>query len=131
VLARKALSGRGDEGSGGQSGSGDGGADGDATRFDEVDRVADDLASLVDELRSAGGDEDSKRLVEIADTISEYADEAAGAFDAKGDDADAEAEGSAQRVSEDLMSRVRELTGGEREEAGSGSSRGAAEPSRA
>src|SRR5688500_17775305 len=129
VLARKALSGRRDEESGGKSGSAEGVSDS-ATSFDDVGRVADDLASLVDELRSAGDDGGSERLVEIADTISEYADEAADAFNTKEDDADASTEGSSQRVSEDLMSRVREITAGQRDQAGSGSSRAAEEPSR-
>ena len=117
VVARRALSGGDDDGGGReQEEQGDGGA---ATSFDDLGRVADDLSGLVDELRSAAeGERDFRRLVEIADTISEYADQAANAFEAaaKGSD-EGEEEESERRVTDDLMGRLEELTRGEHEQA--------------
>jgi hypothetical protein len=63
----------------------------------DVQQVADDLESLVGELRSElqdGGD--FTRLTQIADQISEHADNAAQTFSS---------------VNETLMSRIGELTG--------------------
>lgn len=126
VVARKALSG------GGNGATGGGGEEGrDPTSFEDLDQVADDLSRLVDQLRSAAGaaegERDFKRLVEISDAISEYADQAASAFDAAATGSD-EDEGSGSRVTDDLMSRVQGLTAKESEQVGEpvgvGSSRG-------
>ena len=66
----------------------------------DVQRVADDLESLVGELRSElDGSADFERLIEIADEISEHADEAAQTFSS---------------VNDALMSRIGELTGSRR-----------------
>jgi ABC-type transporter Mla subunit MlaD len=47
----------------------------------DVEQVADDLSSLVDQLRKELKDDASfEKLVQIADQISEHADEAAGTF---------------------------------------------------
>ena len=47
----------------------------------DVDRVADDLSNLVDQLRKELGQGASfDKLVQVADQISEHADEAAGTF---------------------------------------------------
>jgi len=130
VVARKALSGAGDGASrGGGSGKGAGGES--RTSLDDVEKVADDLAKLVEELRSAGGQDeaDFQRLTEIADTISEYADQAADAFNSRAG-GDEDGEDSSRRVTEDLMSRIGELTGGSKK-SGSGSSRPAAAASQA
>jgi uncharacterized protein YydD (DUF2326 family) len=63
----------------------------------DVQRVADDLESLVGELRSElKSGADFARLTELADEISEHADEAAQTF---------------STVNETLMSRIGELTG--------------------
>jgi uncharacterized protein Yka (UPF0111/DUF47 family) len=63
----------------------------------DVERLADDLQSLVDELRSEVKDgSDFARLMEIADEISEHADNAAQTFSS---------------VNEVLMSRLNELGG--------------------
>ena len=71
----------------------------------DVERVADDLAGLVDDLRKEIRDSASfDRLVKIADEISEHADEAAGTFSS---------------VNEALSSRLRELKGGAKSTAGS------------
>jgi hypothetical protein len=119
VVARKALSGDG----GGQGDGGDEPSDRDedrGTAFDDIGQVADDLAGLVDELRAeAEGEPDFRRLVELADAISEYADQAANAFEASAG-SDDERDGSERRVTDDLMSRIGELTGSEREKAGAG-----------
>jgi ABC-type transporter Mla subunit MlaD len=73
----------------------------------DVEQVADDLSKLVDDLRKELRDSASfERLVQIADQISEHADEAAGTF---------------STVNEALMSRLTELKGGAR--SGSSSSR--------
>ena len=61
----------------------------------DVERVADDLSKLVDDLRKELRNNASfERLVQIADEISEHADEAAGTF---------------STVNEALMSRLNEL----------------------
>ena len=78
----------------------------------DVEQVADDLSNLVDELRrelknSASFD----RLVQIADQISEHADEAAGTF---------------STVNEALMSRLTELKGAAKSAGRSSSSRAGA-----
>lgn len=63
----------------------------------DVERVADDLESLVGQLRSELRDgPDFQKLMEIADTISEHADQAAGTF---------------STVNEALMSRIGEIRG--------------------
>lgn len=64
----------------------------------DVEKVADNLEGLVGELRSElRGSLDFQKLVEIADSISEQADQAAGTF---------------STVNEALMSRIGELGGG-------------------
>ena len=61
----------------------------------DVEQVADDLSKLVDELRNEIRDNASfDRLVQLADQISEHADEAAGTF---------------STVNEALMGRLNEL----------------------
>jgi ABC-type transporter Mla subunit MlaD len=73
----------------------------------DVEQVADDLSKLVDELRNELRDNASfERLVQLADQISEHADEAAGTF---------------STVNEALMGRLNELKGG-KSTSGSGSS---------
>lgn len=73
----------------------------------DVEKVADELEGLVGQLRSELQDGlDFQKLVEIADSISEQADQAAGTF---------------STVNEALMSRIGELGGGQRS---SSSSRG-------
>ena len=63
----------------------------------EVHKVADDLESLVGQLRSELNDGvDFERLAQIADEISEHADNAAETFTS---------------VNQTLMSRIRELGG--------------------
>jgi ABC-type transporter Mla subunit MlaD len=63
----------------------------------DVEQVADDLAKLVDDLRKEIRNNASfERLVQIADQISEHADEAAGTF---------------STVNEALTSRLKELKG--------------------
>jgi hypothetical protein len=70
----------------------------------DVEKVADDLSNLVDQLRSELRDSPSfERLVQLADEISEHADEAAGTF---------------STINEVLMSRLSEIKSG----GGSGSS---------
>jgi hypothetical protein len=77
------------------------------TSIKDMERVADDLENLVGELRSElSNEQDFERLVQIADEISEHADNAAQTFTS---------------VNEALMSRVEEVSGGNR--SGSGSSR--------
>ena len=64
----------------------------------DVEKVADELDGLVDQLRSElKNGPDFERLVEIADSISERADQAAGTFNT---------------VNEALMGRLGELTDG-------------------
>jgi ABC-type transporter Mla subunit MlaD len=61
----------------------------------DVERVADDLSNLVDQLRREIRDNASfDRLVQLADQISEHADEAAGTF---------------STVNDALMSRLNEI----------------------
>lgn len=61
----------------------------------DAEQVADDLSNLVDELRKELKDDASfEKLVQIADQISEHADEAAGTF---------------STVNEALMGRLNEL----------------------
>jgi uncharacterized coiled-coil DUF342 family protein len=63
----------------------------------EVEKVADDLEQLVGELRSElSNGSDFEKLTQIADQISEHADNAAQTF---------------STVNETLMSRIGELTG--------------------
>jgi ABC-type transporter Mla subunit MlaD len=71
----------------------------------DVEKVADDLSKLVDDLRSEIRNNASfERLVQIADEISEHADEAAGTF---------------STVNDALMSRLNDLKGGARSAASS------------
>jgi hypothetical protein len=73
----------------------------------DVEKVADALEGLVGELRSElRGGLDFQKLVEIADSISEHADQAAGTFNT---------------VNEALMGRISELSDGNRNSSGSGS----------
>jgi ABC-type transporter Mla subunit MlaD len=61
----------------------------------DVEQVADDLSNLVDQLRKEIRDNASfEKLMQLADEISEHADEAAGTF---------------STVNEALMSRLSEL----------------------
>ena len=74
----------------------------------DVEQVADDLSTLVDQLRSElqqGASFD--KLVQIADQISEHADEAAGTF---------------STVNEALMGRLNELKGSQSGNSSSSSS---------
>jgi len=64
----------------------------------DVEQVADDLSKLVDDLRKElRNDASFERLIQIADQISEHADEAAGTF---------------STVNDALMGRLSELKGG-------------------
>jgi hypothetical protein len=64
----------------------------------DVERVADDLSSLVDQLRrELRGSPNFEQLIRLADQISEHADEAAETF---------------STVNEVLTARIHELTGG-------------------
>jgi ABC-type transporter Mla subunit MlaD len=77
----------------------------------DVERVADDLSNLVDQLRREIRDNASfDRLVQLADQISEHADEAAGTF---------------STVNDALMSRLNEIKTADssRSSSGAGSSR--------
>jgi hypothetical protein len=75
----------------------------------DVEKVADNLEELVGQLRSElQNGVDFGKLVEIADSISEHADQAAGTF---------------STVNEALMSRIGEL-GDAAKSASSGSARG-------
>jgi ABC-type transporter Mla subunit MlaD len=77
----------------------------------DVEQVADDLSALVDQLRREIKNNASfDRLVQLADEISEHADEAAGTF---------------STVNDALMNRLNELKGGTRG-SGSGSVSGSA-----
>lgn len=74
----------------------------------DVEQVADDLSNLVDQLRkelSQGASFD--RLVQVADQISEHADEAAGTF---------------TTMNEALMSRLNDLKSGSGGSSGASSS---------
>jgi ABC-type transporter Mla subunit MlaD len=65
----------------------------------DVEQVADDLTNLVDQLRKELKDNASfDKLVQIADQISEHADEAAGTF---------------STVNDALMGRLNELKNGQ------------------
>jgi ABC-type transporter Mla subunit MlaD len=76
----------------------------------DVERVADDLSNLVDQLRREIRDNASfDRLVQLADEISEHADEAAGTF---------------STVNEALMSRLNEIKSGGTNRSSSGSRAG-------
>jgi ABC-type transporter Mla subunit MlaD len=75
----------------------------------DVEQVADDLAGLVDNLRKEIQDSASfDKLTQLADQISEHADEAAGTF---------------STVNEALTSRLQELKGGAKSAAGSARSK--------
>ena len=109
----------------------------DRTSFEDVDDVADDLETLVAELRAESASSgNSPRLVEIADTISEYADQAAGAFHAAVSGADTDGAGSERRVTDELMDRISEITRqgkeaqNEKENAGADAQRGSKTTSR-
>jgi len=66
----------------------------------DVERLADDLESLVGDLRSElSNGQDFERLVQIADEISEHADNAAQTFTS---------------VNDALMSRIDEVSSGKR-----------------
>jgi hypothetical protein len=82
----------------------------------DVEQVADDLESLVGELRRELKDgADFGKLVAIADEISEHADNAAQTF---------------SNVNDTLMSRLGEITGGKKSSSSSGSgSREKSQPS--
>jgi hypothetical protein len=70
----------------------------------DVERLADDLEGLVGELRTElSNGQDFERLVQIADQISEHADNAAQTFTS---------------VNDTLMSRLDEVTGGKRSSSG-------------
>lgn len=80
----------------------------------DAQQVADDLSNLVDQLRKELSDNASfDRLVQLADQISEHADEAAGTFNS---------------INETLMNRLSELKG---QSGGSGSGSGSGSSSRA
>ncbi len=80
----------------------------------DVERVADDLSNLVEQLRREIRDNASfDRLVQLADEISEHADEAAGTF---------------STVNDALMNRLNEIKGGG---SGSGNTRTSSGSSRA
>jgi hypothetical protein len=75
----------------------------------DVEKLADDLEGLVDELRSeVKNGTDFERLMQIADEISEHADNAAQTFSS---------------VNETLMSRLTDLGGGKRSSSASSGSR--------
>jgi ABC-type transporter Mla subunit MlaD len=81
----------------------------------DVEQVADDLESLVEQLRQELKDgADFGKLVAIADEISEHADNAAQTFN---------------NVNDTLMSRLGEITGGKK--SSSSSSSGSREKSQA
>jgi uncharacterized membrane protein YgcG len=71
----------------------------------DVEQVADDLENLVGELRSElQSGVDFERLVQIADEISEHADNAATTFNS---------------INETLQARIREISGGSSGSSGS------------
>jgi hypothetical protein len=83
----------------------------------DAERVADDLSNLVDQLRRELRENPSfDRLVQLADEISEHADEAAGTF---------------STVNEALMSRLSEIKGGGSSGSSSGNSSSSSGSSRA
>jgi ABC-type transporter Mla subunit MlaD len=74
----------------------------------DVEQVADDLSTLVDQLRKEiQNDASFDKLVQLADQISEHADEAAGTF---------------STVNEALMGRLSDLKSGEQSKSGSSGS---------
>jgi ABC-type transporter Mla subunit MlaD len=73
----------------------------------DVEQVADDLTNLVGELKKELKDGDFDKLVQIADQISEHADEAAGTF---------------STVNEALMDRLDQLKSGAKSTARSATS---------
>ena len=76
----------------------------DMASIKEVEKVADDLEQLVGELRSElSNGSDFEKLTQIADQISEHADDAAQTF---------------STVNETLMSRIGELKGKRRSSSG-------------
>ena len=76
----------------------------------DVERIADDLDSLVGELRSElQNGPDFERLTHLADEISEHADNAAQTFSS---------------VNEALMSRIGDLSGGRKSSQGQKSNSG-------
>ena len=83
----------------------------------DVEQVADDLSNLVDQLRKEIRDNASfEKLMQLADEISEHADEAAGTF---------------STVNEALMSRLSELKGSGSNSTSSSASGGGSRSSRA
>jgi hypothetical protein len=81
----------------------------------DVEQVADDLESLVGNLRSElQNGPDFERLVQIADEISEHADQAAETFSS---------------VNETLVSRIGELSGSRRGQKSGGQSKAKAQAS--
>lgn len=76
----------------------------------DVEKLADDLEGLVDQLRSElKNGPDFEKLVQISDQLSERADNAAETFNT---------------VNDALMSRLREVTGGAKSSGRSSSSSG-------
>lgn len=125
VVARKALSARGDD----DEENGEDEERRGSTEFTDLEQVAEDLEGLVAQFRSEAQEEpDFRRLVDVADTISEYADQAANAFH-EAASSESEGEESQLRVTDDLMSRIGELTEGAREKVGAGA-RGSKEDSK-
>jgi hypothetical protein len=83
----------------------------------DVEQVADDLSNLVDQLRRELRDNASfERLVQLADEISEHADEAAGTF---------------STVNEALMNRLNDLKSSGSNSSPSSASGGGSRSSRA
>ena len=81
----------------------------------DVERLADDLESLVDELRNeVKNGSDFERLTQIADEISEHADNAAQTFSS---------------VNDALMSRLSDLGGGSKKSSQSKSRSGSSSSS--
>jgi hypothetical protein len=74
----------------------------------DVERVADDLEGLVGQLRSELSNGDFEKLTQLADQISEHADNAAETFSS---------------VNETLMARIGEVAGSRRSSSGGGSGR--------
>jgi len=83
----------------------------------DVEQVADDLSNLVDQLRKEIRDNASfEKLMQLADEISEHADEAAGTF---------------STVNEALMNRLSELKSSGNSSTSSSASGGGSRSSRA
>jgi hypothetical protein len=75
----------------------------------DVERVADDLQTLVEDMRTeVKNGTDFERLMQIADEISEHADNAAKTFSS---------------INDTLMSRLNEIGGGTKKSAGGGQSK--------